>query len=474
MLQRLFSMRLMGLVLCASLLIGGGISCGRGSTPPVSLPAPVENLISVSSPSTEGIAFITGAPGAVLGGATVQIQNLGPAENLSSTLINKPPLLLAKLHQVFVPNAGATTTKLQEVSLFTQVIAEDDGSFRAEISAEIEDRLEIIQFVDSEAGTSLIIEVPSGVATLETQPLSLLVDPATSLAYATSGTTGEFLLYALDLNLPLQSLPNPLLASAGPANSQSLSLHPLSSSLLSVSPNENLLVDVNLNNSSIVNTPISNPLSVSAFQINQRAIIGLARPEQSLANYSVNGQSIDCFFLIPTPTELLSSHIATPFVETYDTIGNNVVITVSLFGEDQWVLSRNQFDNCTTPGVTDIQRVLPQGITPSGFTVIDETQVLISDEIHHRVWWINLTTGEQASIPVGSSPAGIAYNASFHQAYVVNSGDNSVTSISIDDFSTQTQNGIGLTPTQIGLSPDLDLGVVLSETDGSLVTFPLF
>jgi DNA-binding beta-propeller fold protein YncE len=121
-----------------------------------------------------------------------------------------------------------------------------------------------------------------------------------------------------------------------------------------------------------------------------------------------------------------------------------------------------------------LQIPLPEFINPGGLVSFNQTDnALISDAGSNLVYVADFNDSSLSELQVGNGPRGIAVNENGTKAYVVNRGDNSLSAINLGDFSVQTQQGVALSPTEIGLLPGGTQAVLLSSGDQLVVLVDL-
>lgn len=459
--------------LLAGLLLAALSACGGSATSPqVSLPTPISGLISVSSPDEAGQATVIGAPGAVPGGAEVEVTNLGPVGGL---LKDSPRW--AFFSDWLVPDAHAASSVI--------VTAAPDGSFKARVDARVGDPIQIIYRLDGAESLPLVVVVPPNVFTLEPPPLGLQVNGSTGQLYVSSGLPGQSVFYAFNLNgtTSLFSLPDPLTAFVGPQSITALAIAAAQQKALGVSPSEDGFVSLDLQNLTPFVATVPLALNIATLSQTPFALIAMEDPNRSFTLFNMESDTFPCNFLIP-PSQVGLTHVATAFIESLSALDDNLIqqsliFALSLFtdnntGQDTWVLTRAQFNGCGMNLLPLLQVELPPDTSPADFAVVDANRVLVTDQAHDRSLLFQLEEETPPiEIAVGRRPQGIAVNSLTNRAYVVNSLDNSVTRIDLDDLSTQTQTGVGLTPTQISVDSNLNVAAVLSEFDASIIILPL-
>lgn len=129
------------LLLGFSLLLGNILACGGGSSasPPASIPAPVASLMTVSTPTDTGATTVTGAAGAVNGGATVLAANLTQGGSVKWW----EKIFLRK---AFAQAVVQTSTTADDTGAFTLMLDSNSGDtlgIRQQVGAELSDRTDL-------------------------------------------------------------------------------------------------------------------------------------------------------------------------------------------------------------------------------------------------------------------------------------------------------------------------------------------
>ncbi len=138
---------LLSLLLSSGLLFKlGVVGCGSVS-PPVSLPAPVANLMVINPPDNVNTVIIQGLPGAVLPGALVFVAN------------NTQGVFLSSLESLFYGVAWAAPL------YDTETVADSEGAFRISITARVNDTIEVSQSLDGENSPSIKLVVSDSITT---------------------------------------------------------------------------------------------------------------------------------------------------------------------------------------------------------------------------------------------------------------------------------------------------------------------
>ncbi len=125
------------------MLLGNIFGCGGGgsASPPASIPAPVASLMTVSTPTDTGATTVTGAAGAVNGGATVLAANLTQGGTVKWW------------EKIFLRKAFAQVVT-------TSTTADDTGAFTLMLDANSGDSLGIRQRVGADQSDVTNLTVP--------------------------------------------------------------------------------------------------------------------------------------------------------------------------------------------------------------------------------------------------------------------------------------------------------------------------
>ena len=447
---------LRSLVLFALLAFGllrlGALSCGAAS-PPAGIPAPVSNLMSVGNPDGSGTVTVTGASGAVSPGAEVSGDNIsGPV-----TLRND-----------WIRSAWADTEALSSTT-----IAGTDGSFQLRLTATVGDTLRLTQSLDNETSKPTQVQVSGNVVGLDAKPQGLGIDALTHQAYVTGSQDSTGLVFSLPLNSvnPLLSSPPATFTLQGKGGIGDVEVDEDMGKVFAVSPMQNSFVRFPFSTEmSVADLTVSSPLDIDISQTFNLAVIGLADTSASISLFDTVGEKFTCDYLIPSPSG--APHVATPLVKTENNNTENLqLIAVSQYQDDSWVVSRIVFSGCASGFTVTSQVVLPSSVVPQGLAVFDSGSfALVTDGAGNQLFLVDLNAKSvRATVGVGKNPIGVDVNASNNRAYVVNSGDNSITSVDLQDLSTHTQGPYGLNPTEIAIDSGLSVGVILSTVDKSTV-----
>ena len=125
-------------------LFSNSLGCG-GASPPIGIPAPVSNLMTISPPDANGTVGLLGEPGAVLRDAVVSSANITEGGTVR--------LWERALYGV----AQAQATQMDRT-----VVAASDGSFRMRLFGKPGDVIRVVQSLGGEQspGTDLTVPAP--------------------------------------------------------------------------------------------------------------------------------------------------------------------------------------------------------------------------------------------------------------------------------------------------------------------------
>lgn len=437
-----------------SLIIAGLLGCP--ASPPAGIPAPVSNLMSVSNPDGSGAVAITGDPGAVNGGATVNAANVsqsGLKMEIKNFLI-RPAFAQA--------GPGFTNS----------ITANGDGSFVLFLSAAVGDQIEVTQTVGEETSDPTLLTVSGNTQALGQNVFDLGVNAETGLIY-TSATNSEGFVFESDFNSgqPL-SLPPPF-CTPFPNTITRIALNSNFGEGYVISPElQNFYVFDLFDSCAPQQVNVGNiPINLAVAPDGVNIAFGLQANNFGVSILTNGGTPI-CEITITHPGA--ANHISTFLIQSGM---NPYLFTVSLFDDDSYWASKIDTTGVACPSGThqaDIK--LPDGILPGGLGVFNSSnQALVSDLGTNVVYVLDFMGNTvSANVTVGNNPRGIAVVADQSKAYVANQGDNSLTSIDLTNgFATQTQTGVGLQPVEIGLLPGETQAGVLSLSDNSVVLVDL-
>jgi DNA-binding beta-propeller fold protein YncE len=392
---------------------------------------------------------ITGAPGAVNGGATV---------DGSSTPLNASRWL----QKIFLPSAHAG------VALIDSATAHPDGSFSLMVQAKVGDIIEVTQTVDGQISPPTAILVTGDTVNLGFNGQDLEVDEFTGLVY-TSAADDSGKIFRLDfLGGDPASEPEPFCDGLDNGVT-SLALDAPQAMGYVISPSANALHAFGLVGNcdpSTITLP-GTPLDITANPVSNGVVVSLEAPGGAASIMSVSdmGTSTSCDITIIHPGQV--SHVATTLLATGP---SPFVFAVSEFADGSiWVTRLDVTPPCKSPVTAGIQ--LPAGAVPGGIAAVNSNITLVSDAALHQVYQLDFTTQSVAAqLSVGEIPQGIAVAPRINRAYVVNLGDNSISIINLNNFSLRFSiPSVGLMPNDIELIPESGSAAVLSTFDDAVV-----
>lgn len=431
-------------------------SCGGGAAPPAGIPAPVSSFITVTSPNPDGFVRVTGAAGSVPGGATVT------AGNVTQGAIVK------NFHSFFIRSARA--------EIQNSVVANSDGSFViSDIEADIGDTIRIRYELN--AFTSEVTDklVPDNVVLLSDSlvPQNLAYDSINNKVFVTSSSEGDGFIFIVDPDLNQLDLNSPLVF-PGEENLQGIAVDSVSGNAVMVNPTSGRIIPFNAT-SFIPGNPsnLTGANSVVIHPVGGFALIGVQDSGNSLALYNIGAESIQDTLLLNNGT---ATHVRTPFIDIANDGSNFQVISISFFDDDSYIISKVQENgaNLNAPSINvDLASAHNIGV-PGSLAVFNNTnEVLISDTSNdqvHRLSLLGATTTLLATYDVGHNPGDIVINENSNMAYLVNTDDNSMTSINLnDDTTTSFLDSIGLAATLFAFDSGNEVGFLLSPFDHTLI-----
>jgi len=414
-----------------------------GSSPPVDIPLPITNLMTVSGPDSFGNVRVTGAPGAVLQKALVEVSDLNQDGNAA----------MLKFDSVKDVEIGANA----------------DGSFQITLQAKIGDTLRVVQVVNGNSSPPVDLVVSGKILSLDVIPKDLRLSDSLNQALFTGSKDDQGEVLSLDLDPLPGSFPEVIVQL--PHFSGITDFVATAGQGLAISPSDAGLYSFPLDGSEApVLTPMWMPLKIVVDSDKELAVIGKGG-SPSLVLYDFNENRITCSIDLPDPADpgLASSQIP-ELALIQPSLGPQVrLIVLSQFADGSWMLRKIRIDatNCSHFEGLDIP--LTQDIQPGDMAVASDGNVAwLSDSAGDRVLRIDLVNSQVQEISVGKAPLGLALEEDLNVLWVVNQGNNSVTVVNTSDFTTRTRSGIGLTPTRIVLDPAHSRALVLSLFDQSL------
>jgi hypothetical protein len=438
--------RLFRVLLVCCLLLG---LWGCPASPPAGIPAPVSELLAVGNPDTSGNVQITGAPGAVLGGAIVNSNN-----NMPTATLTLPKFIL--------PNAHAAEL------LFDSTAANPDGSFTLTVNAKVGDVIQVTQTVDGKTSPPTDLLVNGDTVDLGFDGQDVDVDEFSGFVFS-SAVNQAGLVFRLDFSMGSPpSLPPPYCTGLDPGITH-LALDGPSGMGFVIAPDINGIYSFSLVrscNPSFANLP-NKPVDVTTDPVMPGVLVGLEAPSgsPSVISFPDAGTPPGCAIEIVHPAQ------ASPMATTLLATGPSpFVFVVTQFTDGSiWATRLDVTPTCKSPVPAGI--LLPAGINPGGIAAVNANAAMISDANSNQAFlldFVNRTITGQ--VTVGKNPQGIAVDPQANRGYVVNLGDNSISIIDLSNFSLLFSiPSVGLMPNTIDLIPGGGSAVVLSTFDDSVV-----
>ncbi len=449
--------------LCLALACASLLACGSLS-PPAGIPSPVSNLMTASNPDTGGNVTLNGAPGSVLPNALVIAANASQGAMASQWKLDKWLMGVALA---------------QTDSLVSQVTAGPDGSFTLVLQGQVGETLRITQTVDGQKSPPAELTIKGTVIDLGVAGRGVAVDETSSKAYVTGGNGAEGLVFDLDLsrNEPLPSLPDPFFTLAGLPNLGPISGDVEAQTALAISGPENTVAVFSLvpDDASLFTNSVTSPRGIDVNSGFNLAAIGVESALTSVSIHDTFDGSFECSFLIATTQQGSSQHVSTPFVRLgTDDKGVLQIVAVSRFSDGSWLLTRTALPSCFTAPIPNGTLIIPQLTEPAGLGIFNQaTQAIISDSAGAQILVGNFSTAEFTAVPVGSVPKGVTVDEANGRAFIVNSGNNSITLLTLADLTTRKLVGVGLGPSELAVDAKLKRGLLISDLDETVVIVDL-
>lgn len=433
--------------------------CGGGSPGP-NIPAPVGELMSISSPDVQGLVKVSGMNGAVFPQAKVIVTNVSihKGDNLINGLKKAPYL-----------------DDLRQQTTLTQVetIADINGAFEVFVRGAVKDEVEVVQVFEGEVSDATELIVPPNVFSVKSNLSHLAVNPYENLAVAIGNDDTNGLVYMLqyDPDVPLYSHPEPTLKFSQSHRLSKIALHPTNNTALIISHEDNVIIDFLTN--SLQTSPyvssIKSPLSININPDVSLAVLGL-EGSHAVQIYDMVAHEPTCMVKINNSLAE-SSHVQTKFVDIkLENQENIILVAASDFDDGSIVMSRIAYGSCDNPVLGISQLLLPPNVEVSGLASFDfGNKAVVSDANSNRVYMVDFNALKIIPMIVGDSPREIFIDELFNSAYVANAGDNSVSFINLLTRQVKTQEHIGLMPSALGVFYNLDQAAVFSSFDNTLV-----
>lgn len=455
--------------LCLGAIAFGTLNCGgspsgsaggdsQGTAPPVDIPIPISNLITVSGPDANGEVRVTGAPGAVLNGALVRVSNLGQRG------------LAIRFSEVFLASAWAQQTA-------AEVTANADGSFQLTLKAQIGDTLRVVQILSGQESPPLDLIVNGNILSLDIFPKALGIETAQGSAFIAGSEGDQGQVFRLDLEGLPGNFPELVMSLPNFSGITELRLKAGSPIALAISPQDEGLYRLTLDGSEpALLTPLTQPLSIDIADDSDQAGIGTGEAGSTLRTYDAIANQLICSIDLEHPDDPSLQALRSPLLAaTSPTPGIHLdFIVLTQFSDLSWLLGKVRIHGGNCSSHLLFSATLPELLQPGELAVESSgTLAWLSDRDGDRVFRIDLESAQVQSVEVGKAPLGLALSQDFETLWVVNQGDNSISAVNLIDLSTRSRDGIGLAPSRIAIDAAHVRALVLSTLDQTMVLVDL-
>jgi hypothetical protein len=413
---------------------------GCGSSPPVSIPAPVAGLMSVSRPNSSGKIQVKGAAGSVDSTAEVTVENTTTPATVS----------------------GSGT------------VEDSEGGFTAEIDGDVGDTIAIKQTTSGGTSAATDFTVVSRHPVIGGSPVAGTILPAlnrSAVAYS-DGTDTTVEIYEDDDDFSLLS---------------SFTVFSFDAFDIAGDDQNSLLCLIDKNNSKVVVTNLSGTLQGSALTVQSPQSVVIDATAQFAVVSSQNASnSLSVIDISAVPSELHTEVVTHPSGETHsktyglsvdrDSSNRTIVGALSDFDNGDTFFSFVEL-NPGNPFITSVTGQVNFSSRSMNKTALfnQATEFLVTEDITGttdqviRVSTTDLTA--ETTISVESVPDGIAVNAAETIAVLANSSSHSVSVIKLSDNSVsstiETSSGIGLTPFDVSLDDSPATALITNSGDNS-------
>ncbi len=438
-------------VFCMALACAGFLEAcgGAGASPPVSIPAPVAGLISITSPSDAGQVRLAGAAGAAQDGATLTVS---------------------------FPS-GTSGFKTQDT--VTTTVATSSGSFGADFGAGIGDTFEVTQTVGGETSPPITVTVIEGRPLLSSIPLGTATSESFSIGCALFISGSDTTLGCFSLSTFAEAA-----VTVTSFIGSDLAIDDFSGDfyLIANASSEAIVVDAfGTLKGGILGIP--SPLAVAADQDLNFAVVVQDDSFTSMTmidNTDFFTPVLDATALITHPTDGGATHVRSISVSAdHDGLDEARFAVLSEFDNGDTIFS---FVTATPPpgGILSVSSQVNLG--SAQFDSVNlfnaATEAVVSDTTNNQIIHLSgLNFATQTPISVGLNPRGMAISESLAFAFVCNRDDHTVSIV--DLLSDQvvgtmtTLNGVGLGPTDIAVNPSPFIGVISNQTDSTATLFDI-
>lgn len=429
-----------------------GGSSGTPSSPPISLPSPVSHA-TISSPDASGSVRVTGEAGFADGGTAITVTNLSVASGDSA------------LKNFLLSRAYAATS--------ASIVAESDGSFQTTIEASAGNSINLAYTLGGTEKSSTS-SVPNFQTPLPTDITfsDMAYDSANNKAYAVGNDGIDGFVYPV--NLSTKTLGTAITLSGG-SSAEFIAIDNTDGTAIVIDSENNLAFIFDLATATVTSASILSSSDVATFP----GFGGLA----IIAHTNSSSVSASLFDL----EDLIAISISSAMTDDGDlhddalliatdtnSVGEKVFAHISLMEDGNIHLLAFHIDPDTLlisqTSATELDTSNPGGLA----LFSNGTKALVTDRDNDRVLLVDIVTEGITNIAVGDDPRGVAVGPDESEAFVVNSGGRTVSTINLSDNSVATSNiFLGLSPTEILLDPTdtNDVFGVLNTTDNSVSIF---
>ncbi|HEX5037707.1 MAG TPA: hypothetical protein VFX30_11150 [bacterium] len=450
----------LGLAFLAALQGGGASGCGSaaGSSPPVGIPAPVAGLIATTSPDAAGVVRMTGAPGAVQGGATVNVSLETPA---GLTLKDQPlpQGTGANFDGSFVIDFDAGLGDVVRVTQSVTVVIEEGVEYETVESAPI--------FITILDGRTLLASAPAGAAATESFSLGCVLRPSFDGQFLDCFSPSTLLLTD---EFDLAGVGFPVDLALDDTTGDAYVADTFANGVGVYDPFGGLKADVT----------VTAPVAVASDLTKRFAVAGLqnASPNVAIVDNTAGVPANGASFTILHPTNGSATANRTFAVSLdQDTGAVSKLAALTEFSNGDTVFS--VLTVIPPPGgafTVDSQVNLGAGTFDSVVLYNDAAEALVTDSGGNRVLQLQGSGfATQNVIAVGADPRGVAVSEARQLGFVCNRAGHTVSIVDLgahDVAGTMTTSqGVGLGPTDIAVNPSPFTGLISNPGDSTVTLF---
>ena len=436
-----------------SVWINGCSSSAGGGTPSTEIPAPVSHL-SISSPDSNGLVRVTGEAGFADGGSTVTLTNS------STTSFHFPIDLLVR-------NAFAQAT--------ASVTANADGSFVASLSAAAGDNI-AVSYTKDGAVTEAETAVPENQPPLPSATDGVVYQDVTynptteeAIVVANDGANG-FLVF---FNITTEASTTVTLDGLSGANRVALD-DANQIVVIADGDDPDTIFHYHIGTGNLLEdaTGGNQVVDVSASPSGNYAVLAFDNSNPAFSYYDVIND------LLPVDGTAIndnqSSQSRAHGVDVSTAGESDLAALVSEAGDGSFFLTTHLVDTAL-PLFTQLTSTTLTGLGSPGSLDFfgPATEALITDRTNDLVLRVTIATEEITTIAAGDDPRGVAVERGNEKAFVVNSGDRTLSSINLTTNEVTSAEDLGLAPTAVAVDPtgEVDTVIVLNSGDNTLTLF---